>query len=526
MNKNDLLKQIEKAYGSNVKHDVLLQKFVSTINKGNGDYKTVFKVSRKYGEALSKAFKSCLSDDVFEGGSISYDVAKTLLNPMLKANYDNVAPLCEKVQKKLNEDNKLSLNAVKPSYDREKAEGLAKYISDGETYSQREASFLNSLETNSKSIVDQSVLDNCELQAKAGLSPVIERYVVGDKPCDWCQSLAGVYRYPDEVPSDVYQRHSNCNCIVVYKPDANAKDFQDVWSKKWNEEQTVNRIDLAQRIESKDDRTDRAELESNTTKLKGAMGGDYDSYLEYLHNNEHEGLCSMYNKYADDINAVNFSTGGSYYKPSTNTLYFDYKNDRYIKEGMDKYSTLAHEYGHFFDYHANFDGLHFSELDTLRKHVRYFAYQQTDDLVSMSDEFLAAMRADKEHISNIWSKELIQTLGADSSTAGVQDAIDGFFMGAQNRIRWGHGEQYYNRLFNGLKRLKQDKSLREAYRELGYDVSNMNKAKVICRNYETASELWANLLSAITVGGKEEESMKKYMPNSYATVVDILKRVK
>lgn len=74
------------------------------------------------------------------------------------------------------------------------------------------------------------------------MSPVIERYAVG-KTCEWCANLAGIYQYPDEVPKEVYQRHANCNCIVIYKLDKHAKDFQDVWSKQWNDQDTERRIE-------------------------------------------------------------------------------------------------------------------------------------------------------------------------------------------------------------------------------------------------------------------------------------------
>ena len=42
--------------------------------------------------------------------------------------------------------------------------------------------------------------------------------------------LAGVYNYPD-VPEDVYRRHNNCRCQVIYDPKDGSRK-QDVHDKK------------------------------------------------------------------------------------------------------------------------------------------------------------------------------------------------------------------------------------------------------------------------------------------------------
>ena len=147
-------------------------------------------------------------------------------------------------------------------------------------------------------------------------------------------------------------------------------------------------------------------------------------------------------------------------------------------------------------------------------------------VASSSDEFLSAMRADRvanigfikdSVINDTMKKDLMKNSG---SSSGVQDAFDGFW-GTQNskdkktRLPWGHGDKYYNRKYNtyivgnGL-----EKKLKDAYKTLGFDASNQAKVKTITRDYETASELWANITSAKTVGGEELKYMEKYFPNA------------
>lgn len=81
-----------------------------------------------------------------------------------------------------------------------------------------------------QSYVDDTMKRNAEFQSRAGVSPKIVRKSP-TKCCPWCDALVGEYKYPDDVPDDVYRRHDNCNCIVEFFPGDGTK--QDVWSKQW-----------------------------------------------------------------------------------------------------------------------------------------------------------------------------------------------------------------------------------------------------------------------------------------------------
>ena len=61
---------------------------------------------------------------------------------------------------------------------------------------------------------------------------------------------------------------------------------------------------------------------------------------------------------------------------------------------------------------------------------------------------------------------------------------------------------------------------------MGFDASNQAKTKVICRQYEAASEMWANIMSAEVCGGDALEYVKKYLPNSYESMKKIMKGAK
>ena len=263
------------------------------------------------------------------------------------------------------------------------------------------------------------------------------------------------------------------------------------------------------------------DIEGNTTKLKGAMSDkDYAEYLARLNNHSNDNVKKLYSSYADKIAGVKKASSGAY-TPASNSLTFSYPDERYIQNGKDKYSTVAHEYGHFFDAQAQFSDLHFNEIDTVKNNLNYTKSRFTNR-ASSSDEFLAAVRKDKQFLRDTLTDEIKKELRLHDASDGVQDAIDGLLW---ERIGWGHGDKYYNRLYHSIKQMKEHKELQQAYKDLGYDVSNLSKVVSICRDYESASEMWANIMAAEVNGGEALEYVKKYLPNSYAALIEILKGV-
>ena len=257
-------------------------------------------------------------------------------------------------------------------------------------------------------------------------------------------------------------------------------------------------------------------------KNSGMNEEDYKEYLKIL-NNSSEDIKRLYKNNADNIGIVKKTENDGYYSSSESKLVFNYPN----YETMNKYGTLAHEYGHYFDNVVNFKGLNFKEIDAIQDQI---GFKSTfDKVASSSDEFLLAVRKDKEHIANIYTKELRQEMYNDHTSSGVQDAVDGLFV--KNRILWGHGEKYYNRNYAFLKssekysETKYTKVLQNIYKKLGLDASNQYKVKTICRQYEAASETWANIMSAEICGGDALEWVKKILPNSHKTMLEILKGV-
>ncbi len=239
-----LLNAIKNTYEKEISSNSLIKEITSKIKKGNANYEDMLKYSKELGICLSKAFQKNISDEVLPDSKMYYNIAKSLVEPMCKENYKTIASHCAAVQTSLNQKAGIGIKGIKPTYKEEKTEGIINYISNASKYSEREKSFLQSLSTNAKSIVDDSVKENADFHFKSGLSPKIIRRTSG-KTCKWCQNLAGVYDYANvsTTRSDVFRRHANCDCVVVYDPSDGSKKVQDVWSKKWNDN---SKLDIVQ----------------------------------------------------------------------------------------------------------------------------------------------------------------------------------------------------------------------------------------------------------------------------------------
>lgn len=263
------------------------------------------------------------------------------------------------------------------------------------------------------------------------------------------------------------------------------------------------------------------DVRGTTTKLKASIKDDaaYQEYIDMVGANPD--IAKLYEN-ADDLTYIKHVRNGGVYKPDDVGIEWDYRTG-----GESKWETLSHEYGHFVDAKLtdNFSELHWNEIDNLQSVIPKNMQSRFPKNISYSDEFLTAMRHDKTFVKNNWELVSGTCKSNISKTIGVQDALDGMGFG---RIAWGHGEKYYNRKYTFLKSMEKytsesyTKKAQDVYKMLGLDASSQAKTKSIMRDYETASELWANLISAETCGGEALEYAKQLMPESYSAMKKII----
>lgn len=264
-----------------------------------------------------------------------------------------------------------------------------------------------------------------------------------------------------------------------------------------------------------------------SAKLKAVMGDKYDAFKAQVEQSETKELFDRYS----DTPSYELKTNGGKYTPATDTVLFSYDTGH---EGINEFSTLAHESGHLFDAKIGRPNyLTYKEVDAINQKcvIGSGRIKVVEPKPSSSDEFLTALRKDMDALKGSLhdgslKNEMYSSTELRNSTNGVQDALDGFFKTQSRGIfAWGHGEQYYNKSYNTwIKGMGFESTLKGIYKDLGMDVTSQEKAKTVFRHYKAASEAFANVNSALTVGGAELDAIKKYMPNTLKAYQDIVRK--
>lgn len=397
-----LLETIQKQFDEEIKSNETIKAILKKQKQGAVDYTDSLSFAKELGVSLKKVLQKNINEDMLPDGRMYYNIAQRLLEPMIKQNYDLVSRQCEVTQNLLNKKANLSLKAIVPEYDEEKTASIIDYISNADKYSQREKSFLDSLETNAKSVVDDSVRENADFHYNAGLRPKIIRTTVG-KTCKWCQAMAGVYDYSkvNNTGNDVFRRHANCDCTVVYDPGNGSKTVQNVWDKKIqyksNQNEIKKRIQLGVNQSIGKDVTPF--YYGTSTPSKGKIEYDKD-YKESKHKEEIEVANLLFNTFGGNIKLLNESNIAGQMMPDYlwNGKLWDLKTvtteksaDSAIRKGLKQ--IISNQGGVILDYRGkeiNQDIL-IKTIDTQMKRGHY----STVDIIIMLNDKIKIFRYKK-----------------------------------------------------------------------------------------------------------------------------------
>ena len=206
------------------------------VEDGVATYSDALTVARRFGQCLSDAILKTLSGQSFAGKTFSEAELRSMVTEFLPDAFRKIHGLVTAItsvaQDNLNKQAGIGLKSVTPEFRADKVDDLAAKFNSYETLDESEWVLDEPVKNASQSIVADAVKANAEFQYKSGLTPIIKRTMNGSC-CDWCRNLAGTYKYPNEVPKDVYRRHSYCNCLVEYK--GTSGDTNDVHSGRQGE---------------------------------------------------------------------------------------------------------------------------------------------------------------------------------------------------------------------------------------------------------------------------------------------------
>lgn len=227
----ELLEQLQESFSMKLDNDEKLKKYIFDLEDESVDYQDANEYAIRVGELLGEVFEENIDSSALPDGKMYYNIAKRILNPLLKEDYDNISSFCEKTQAILNSKADINIKAILPDLNQDRINGLIDVVSEADKFEDAANMLMESFVNFSQSIVDDSIKKNADFHYKTGFRPKIVRRSSGNC-CEWCSKLVGTYDYEEvkDTGNDVFRRHQNCRCIVIYKPTK--RKSQDVWNKK------------------------------------------------------------------------------------------------------------------------------------------------------------------------------------------------------------------------------------------------------------------------------------------------------
>ena len=219
---DDNYKRLRKQLDERLKADEKLKKTAEKIKQGKAD----FKDTSEYSKIISEYLGKIISENI---GEINNPMGKELVcKALLEDNYELINGVLGEVQASVDEKMGVHIKPQKAPFPAERVMKAAHSLEDKtvpvETIKRRAKSASTNV---SMSFHDDYMKANADFRSNAGLTCYITRTDSG-KCCDWCSKVAGRYVYGKE-PADIFRRHDNCKCSVIYE---NGRQRQDVWSKR------------------------------------------------------------------------------------------------------------------------------------------------------------------------------------------------------------------------------------------------------------------------------------------------------
>lgn len=201
----------------------------------------IAKLAHDLGYHLMAAVRWHIEDADLPSGEEMTALAHEILDPLLHDSYDMINAAADDLVKRLDAFRGVGISPRHADYPTERVDAICR--SAGEEGKPRETitrRMSNVAETVVNSFSDRYMETNAALYSSAGFETYIERTDDG-KCCPWCSKMAGRYEYPDKTPKDVFRRHDNCGCRVVW---VSGNMRQDVHSKETWEQPNVTEPEL------------------------------------------------------------------------------------------------------------------------------------------------------------------------------------------------------------------------------------------------------------------------------------------
>lgn len=191
-----------------IENDKKLSKLRQKVNSGKATYADTAAYSTHVGNLLGDTFAQHIL-------SVSPELREALTVELLHDRYMDINAIIDRVQKSMDEAQGLHLAPQHAPFYDDRAHQIGSALADptvpDETIKRRARA---ATATATKSMHDDRMKTEAKFRSRAGLKCTVNR-VAAAKCCEWCDQVAGKYAYED-TPPDLWRRHDNCNCTIVY----------------------------------------------------------------------------------------------------------------------------------------------------------------------------------------------------------------------------------------------------------------------------------------------------------------------
>lgn len=244
----DLLDLIEKSFQNKFKKDEKIKRLETLLFEKKSNHMSSNEYAMRLGDILSECYLENISEGILPNETMYYNIAKRIIEPTLKKNYELVSTYASDTQTSLNRQAGLNIKGLKPEINQDRIDGIINRVSE-DKFDKTKWVLKEPITNFTQAVVDDIVKTNAKFHSNLGLSPKIVRKEHGSC-CDWCKKLVGSHEYYDvsNTGNNVFRRHRHCRCTVEYVPDKNSR--QNVHTKrKRNSNFSNERIQKAQELQ-------------------------------------------------------------------------------------------------------------------------------------------------------------------------------------------------------------------------------------------------------------------------------------
>src|SRR5699024_7003285 len=196
----ELLDKIERDFNKKIKESAKLKSLRKVIDSGRATYAQANEYAIEVGSILASVFGSHITSETLPDGHMYYNIADRILTPTLENNHKIVTGISAEVQEHLNKSVGLGIKGIESSINNHRIESIINRVTAEEIFDDVAWILQEPVINFTQTSVDETIKANVDFQGESGLNPKIIRTVHGHEPCEWCQSMKGVYKYP-KVPA-------------------------------------------------------------------------------------------------------------------------------------------------------------------------------------------------------------------------------------------------------------------------------------------------------------------------------------